>query len=202
MVPSTQVAVPLRWLETREGAADRDVLAHAAQGVRPRRVLVAGVGYTNLSDLSLGPILAERLAARRWPLDARGERQVSVEDMSFGAVHALHWLQAHPPFDAAVFVAASSRGRAPGTVDCADWRIPRVSAEEVQQRVAEAVTGIISLDTLLTVVGYFGGLPPRVVVIDVEPRDEGWGPALSPALEAALPEIEALIGRQVQDCLA
>lgn len=163
---------------------------------RTPRVLVAGVGYSNLRDLSVGPALARRLQARDWPPG------VQVEDLSFGGVHVLHWLQETPPFQAAVFITAAARGRPPGSVHRYPWAAPDVPAEEVQGRVAEAVTGIISLDTLLTVVGYFGGLPARVTVVEVEPRDEDWGQAFSPPVEAALDEVEAVVQREVGHLLA
>jgi hypothetical protein len=55
--------------------------------------------------------------------------------------------------------------------------------------VAEAVSGVISLDNMLTVCGAFGGLPGDVRVIEVEPADMGWGDGFSPTLEAKLPEV-------------
>lgn len=160
-----------------------------------RRILVAGVGYGNLRDLSVGPLLVERWRGQAWP------PAVELEDLSFGAVAVLHWFQANPPFSAAIFVAAAPRGGCPGSVHRYTWDGPRATADEVQQRVAEAVTGIISLDTLLTVVGYFGGLPPTVIVVEVEPRDRAWGTALSPVVEAALDEVERTVHQDVQELL-
>lgn len=194
VAPYTQPAVPIPWPRTHEGPVDATALARARH--RPRRVLVAGVGYSNLSDLSVGPVLVQRLQRHAWP------EGVQVEDLSFGGVHVLHWLQEAPPFDAALFVTATARGRAPGSVHCSVWVAPEVSGEEVQGRVAEAVTGIISLETLLTVVGYFGALPPSVTVVEVEPRDQEWGPTFSAPVEAALSEAEALVERTVAELLA
>ena len=74
-----------------------------------KRILVAGVGYDNLRDLSFGRILIERLRSREWP------PAVHVEDLSFGAIVVLHWLQQDPPFDAALFLAGEQRGRTPGS---------------------------------------------------------------------------------------
>lgn len=187
----TQVAVPLTWPETREGPAS----IAAARPAR-KRVLVAGVGYQNLRDMSVGPIMAERLSALDWP------EGVQVEDLSFGAVHVLHWFQQSESFDAAVFVTAAARGREPGSVHRFAWSAPDVPAEEVQAGVAEAVTGVISLDTLLTVVGYFGALPPRVLVVEVEPRDDSWGPELSPPVEAALDEVADVVREEVLELAA
>ena len=41
-----------------------------------RRVLIGGVGYTNLSDMSVGPVLVERLRRSAWP------DGVDIEDLS------------------------------------------------------------------------------------------------------------------------
>ena len=123
-----------------------------------RRVLVAGVGYTNLRDLSFGPHLVERLRSGVWPPG------VDVEDLSAGAIHVLHALQASPPYAAAILVAGIRRGDPPGTVRRSHWMHPPRPTEEVQERIGEALTGIISLDTLLTVLDHFGALPDDTLV--------------------------------------
>jgi hydrogenase maturation protease len=187
--PYTQPAVAIPWPTTGEGPA-RD--APALHGSARRRVLVGGVGYRNLRDMSVGPELIERLRRTAWPSG------VEIEDLSYGAVHVLHWLQEHPPFDAVVLIAAVARGRPPGAVTRLAWTPPQMTGEAVQGAIAEAVTGVISLDTLLTVLAYFAALPPRVVVIEVEPRDDDWGPEFSPLVRAALDEAVRLVESEVQ----
>ena len=146
------------------------------------RVLVGGVGYRNLRDGSLGPWVSDTLAQR-----ASGS--VEVEDLSYGPVALSHNLHDRPPYDRLVLVAAVERGRAPGTVERYRWDGALPSRDEIQERVAEAVTGVISLDNLLIVCGALGGLPDDVRVIEVEPADENWGESFSPEVEAKLPEI-------------
>jgi hydrogenase maturation protease len=160
-------------------------------------VLVSAVGYRNLRDLSVGPLLLDELRNMEWP------PSVDVEDLSFGAVHVLHWLQerAHP-FIAAVFVAGVRRGRPPGSVTRVEWCAPTLAAEAVQERIAEAVTGVISLDTLLIVLAYFEALPPQVTLIEIEPRDDDWGPELSEPVAAALDQASQLIQEEVRRLLA
>ncbi|KRT64430.1 MAG: hypothetical protein XU10_C0002G0037 [Chloroflexi bacterium CSP1-4] len=175
-------------------APSADAVPGAA--VRGRRVLVGGVGYTNLRDLSAGPLLVERLACLDWPAG------VDVEDLSAGAVHVLHALQAAEPYDAMILVAGVRRGDAPGTVRCAPYRPSRRSDDEIQGWVAEAVTGLISLDALLAILGRFEALPPRVTVIEVEPRDEDWGPVVSEPVQVALAAVETLVRREVEKWLA
>ncbi len=161
-----------------------------------RRVLVAGVGYTNLRDLSFGPHLVERLRSGVWPPG------VDVEDLSAGAIHVLHALQASPPYAAAILVAGIRRGDPPGTVRRSHWMHPPRPTEEVQERIGEALTGIISLDTLLTVLDHFGALPDDTLVIEVEPRDEGWGAELSPPVEAAVSQVDRFVREAVAEALA
>ena len=167
-----------------------------------KRILVARVGYDNLRDLSFGRILIERLRSREWP------PAVHVEDLSFGAIVVLHWLQQDPPFDAALFLAGEQRGRTPGSIHDYTWCLesPRhgcaASPEEIQSRVEDAVTGAISLDTLLIVLGHFGALPRHVRVIEVEPRDHEWGLELSPPVARALTDVEAMVRREVDAMLS
>jgi hydrogenase maturation protease len=146
------------------------------------RTLVAGVGYSNLRDGSVGPTLIAELVRETWPAD------VTVEDLSYGPIAVMQRLQeACPPFDRLVLVSAVRRGRPAGTVTVTPWQGLLPDAAEIQARVAEAVTGVISLDNLLIVVGFFDALPGDVVIVEVEPEDEGWGEGFSPAIQAAWP---------------
>ncbi|MFN8636184.1 MAG: hydrogenase maturation protease [Chloroflexota bacterium] len=153
------------------------------------RVLVGGVGYTNLRDRSIGPLLIERFQDRVWPAD------VVVEDVSYGPIDVLFKLQAEQPgFRLGIFVSAVARGRPPGTVDRYVWQAPTPSVDELQERISEAVTGVVSLENLLLILAHFGALPTRMVVIEVEPEaEESWGPDLSDAARLALDRVEALI---------
>lgn len=146
------------------------------------RILVGGVGYRNLRDGSLGPWLADRLAA-----EARNG--IEVEDLSYGPVAVSHALRERPAYDRLVLVGAVGRGRTPGTIESYRWRGVLPDPEEIQARVAEAVTGVISLENLLVVCGALGGLPDDVRVVEVEPADETWGEGFSPELEGRLQEV-------------
>lgn len=144
------------------------------------RVLIGGVGYRNLRDGSLGPYVADTLAARDG---------IEVEDLSYSPVALSHNLCDREPYDRLVLVAAVRRGRPPGSVSRYRWEGAPLPPEQIQERVAEAVTGVISLDNLLVVCGAFGGLPGDVRVVEVEPDDEGWGEGFSSVVERALPEV-------------
>jgi hydrogenase maturation protease len=150
------------------------------------RVLVGGVGYRNLRDHSIGPWLADRLAGR-------ARNGIEVEDLSYHPIGLAQNLQDREPYDRLVLVSAVTRGREPGTIEAYRWPGELPAPEEVQARVAEAVTGVISLDNLLAVVGTFGGLPDDVRVVEVEPADEGWGEGFSPQVQSRLAEIEETV---------
>ncbi len=153
-------------------------------------VLIAGVGYQNMRDASLGSLLAPALAQQPWPAD------VEVVDMFFGPVHAVHWLQDRPGhFTRVVFVSAVERGRAPASIHAYRWDGALPDPAAIQERVAEAVTGMVSLDGMLIVTGHFGALPAEVFVVEVEPVDTSWGEGLSPAVAARLDAIAAAVRR-------
>jgi len=181
---SAPIAGLLAWPSQAEGPAD----APRAPDGRGR-VLIGGVGYTNLRDRSVGPLLIEQLRRRTWPAD------VIVEDVSYGPIDVLFKLQAEPRgFRLGLFVGAVARGRPEGTVERYRWHASTPSVDDLQGRIGEAVTGVVSLDNLLVILDHFGALPARVVVIEVEPEaEERWGPDLSAPVRAALDKVEALV---------
>jgi hydrogenase maturation protease len=114
---------------------------------------------------------------------------VEVEDVSYHPVGLSQNLQERAPYDRVVFVGAVARGRAPGTVEAYQWDGALPKRDAIQARVAEAVTGVISLENTLIVCAALGGLPDDVRVVEVEPEDEGWGDGFSPTIEATLPKL-------------
>jgi hydrogenase maturation protease len=144
-------------------------------------VMVAGVGYTNLRDLSVGPVLVARLRELDWP------DGVDVDDLSFGPIAVVLQMRDRPGhYQRMVLVSSVERGRVPGGPYSYRWTGELPDPEEIQARVGEAVTGVISVDNLLIVAGHFGALPRDVIVVEVEPEDTGWGPGFTPAIEHIL----------------
>lgn len=148
-----------------------------------RRVLVGGVGYRFLRDLSFGPLLIDRLRKDEWP------EGVEIEDLSYGPVGILHNLDARPPYDRLVLVAGVKRGRPPGSVTRYRWEGRLPDEQEIQARIEEAGSGVISLDNLLVFLTFFRRLPPEVVVVEVEGADEDWGEGFTPEVERVIPEV-------------
>jgi len=146
------------------------------------RVLVGGIGYRNLRDGSIGLHVIERLVGR-------AGNDVEVEDVSYHPVGLSQNLEDRPDYDRIVLVGAVARERAAGTVTAYRWDGLLPDDEEIQTRVSEAVTGVISLDNTLVVCGALGGFPDDVRVVEVEPGSEHWGEELTPEVEERLPEI-------------
>jgi len=139
------------------------------------KILVAGVGYQHLSDLSFGPVLVERMREMEWP------EEVRIEDFGWGPISILHWFEESPgrKFGRAIFAGAVERGREPGNLFTYAWLTDKPDPEVVQQRISEALTGVISLENLLVIAHHFEALPPDTTVIELEPVEQEWGSELS-----------------------
>ena len=153
-----------------------------------RRVLIGTVGYHNLRDYSVGPKLLPQLQAMAWPSG------VDVEEMNWGPIAIVqHFETLAEPYQRVVFLSAISNGRPPGTLTLRRWRGGLPNTQEIQDRVSEAVTGVISLGNLLVVGEYFGIWPAEVIIVDVEPGPEEAGDSFTPAVQAVLPDIFAAV---------
>lgn len=151
-------------------------------------VLIAGVGYYNLRDLSVGPLMLPQLQKLDWP------DHLEFDDFSFGPIAVMQRMQDRPGFfDRVVFLAGVGRGRKPGGIYCYRWKSAFPSNAEVQQCVTEGVTGVVSLDNLLVIGEYFKVWPDEIVVIEVEPLAEDWGPDYSEPVQAAMSVLPGLI---------
>lgn len=147
------------------------------------RVLLAGVGYRNLRDLSLGPLVTDRLQERPWP------DGVEVEDLSYGPIAIMHSLDERPPYDRMVLFSGAKRGGMPGTISRYQWQGELPGEDEIHQRVTEAATGVIDLYNLLIVATYFRKLPADVIVFEVEVADDSFGEEMTPDIEKVIPEL-------------
>jgi hydrogenase maturation protease len=153
------------------------------------RTLVGGVGYHDLRDFSVGPLLVHALREEPWP------DGVVVEDLSYNPVKVVHRLKDEdPPFDRLLVLGAVRRGRRPGSVVAYRWDRALPDPEEIQNRMAEAVTGVVGLDNLLVVTTALGAMPGQVLVVEVEPEVEAVGERLSPAVARGAEHTRRLVG--------
>jgi Ni,Fe-hydrogenase maturation factor len=157
------------------------------------KILVAGVGHPNLRDLSFGQVFLAHLKTLAW------DENVELENLSFGAIAVLQWFQDYPnKFDKVIFVSAAERdGREKGVLETYRWNFPPKTEAEVQDCVNESVTGIISLDNLLTILTYFKVLPEFVEVMELEPIDTEIGFECSPEIEARFDEFTEILKRLI-----
>jgi hydrogenase maturation protease len=151
------------------------------------RVLVGGIGLPWLRDLDFGTQFVRRVEDLDWPAD------VVIEDLSYAAHRVLHRLQELQP-EKVVLVGAMPRDvDPPGTIRRYELDLTPPPEDEVNDRLGEAVGGIIDLDHTLAVVRYWKGFPPGTVVIEVEPGDRAFGLGFSAEVEARVDEILALV---------
>lgn len=156
------------------------------------RILIGGVGYRWQRDASFGLIASDALAHMEWP------DQVDVADLGYGAIYVAQDLaDAEPPYDRLILLAGVVRDREPGRVYRRRWSGTLPDAEEIQARVQEAGAGVVDVDHLLIIAEYFDALPDDVLVIEVEPVDATGGEGLSAETADLLPEVVAMVRREV-----
>jgi len=131
---------------------------------------------------------------------------VVVEDLSYNPIAVVQWLEDEAPerrFTRAVVVGGVARGgRPPGTVTAYRWDGVLPTDDEIQRAVGEAVTGVIALDNTLIVARHFGGLPPDVVVVEVEPAVHEFGDAFSDSVADVFDGVCELVVRLAADTRA
>ena len=156
-------------------------------------LLIAGVGYQYLGDLSFGPKLVERLQSMTWP------EEVRVEDFGYGPLAILDWFEESPGkrFEHAILAGAVEQGREPGTLTTYSWIPGTPDLDLVQERILEAGAGVISLENLLIVAQHFGALPADTSVVELEPVEKEWNTELSALGEERLEQAVEWIQREV-----
>lgn len=156
-----------------------------------KKTLVGGVGYHFMRDLSLGPVLTAQLTELSWP-----EHVVVDADFSYGPVAIVQRFKSEPNLcNKIVLFGAIKRGHPPGTITAYRWQGELPTEDEIQARVGEALTGVVSLDNLLVVGEQFAIWPNEVMVVEVEPADLSWGDGFSPTMAGVMDEIIETIRR-------
>ena len=156
------------------------------------RTLIGGIGYRWRRDASLGVVASDALARLEWP------PQVSVADLGYGAIYAAQDVaDADPPYERLILIAASERGRTPGSIHRYRYEPHAVDPDETLARVREAGAGVIDLDHLLVIGSQMRALPPEVVVFEIEPPDTDPGVELSESGARLLESVIAMIVDEV-----
>src|SRR6266542_1973628 len=110
------------------------------------RTIIAGVGYINLSDSSVGPI---------------------------SVVH--NFVEASPRYERMILITAADFGAKPPALRWHRWPAILPEPGEVQARVVEAATGVIDWKNLLVILQQFEVLPKEVYVLAVQPVKTDFG---------------------------
>jgi hydrogenase maturation protease len=158
----------------------------------PPLILVGGIGLPWLRDLDFGTQFVRRVEDRAWPAG------VVLEDLSYAAHRVLHRLQELVPAKVVLVGAMPRLVDPPGTIRRYRLDLTPPAGEEVHERLAEAVGGIIDLDHTLAVVRHWKGFPTDTTVIEVEPADRSFGLGFSDPVEAAVERVADMVAREAQ----
>jgi hydrogenase maturation protease len=141
------------------------------------KILVLGIGNSLLADEGVGVVAMQQLESR---FAAR-------EDMEFVDGGTLSFTLAVPisECEALLVIDAAELGAAPGTVRSFEGEeMDRFLGENRKSSVHEV--GLMDLRAISLLTGFW---PQHRALIGVQPGFVGWGEELTPAVDAALPQI-------------
>lgn len=150
--------------------------------------LIGGVGYAWQGDLAFGPLAVAALQQLRWPAG------VEIADLSYNPIAVFQQIR-DGAYQRLVLIGAVARGRPGGSYAVYRPAGPLPDADEIQARIVESGSGIISLDNIVIIARFFGALPADTRLIELEPVEDSWGRDLSPQARAALDQTLDLLRR-------
>jgi len=148
--------------------------------------LVLGVGNILMSDDGVGVRLMEHLRDGGPALP--GVEYVDAGTLSFVLLPQIQ------SCDALLILDATRLGEPPGSV-----RLLEGEAMDDFLRTARCSVHEVGIRDLLDMARLTEALPSRRAFLGVEPQATGWGEALSPDVEAALPRAATLARRMLED---
>ena len=155
-------------------------------------ILVGGIGLPWLRDLDYGTQWIVRVREEQWPAD------VLLEDLSYSAHRVLHTLQDLKPSRVVLVGCMPRHVDPPGTIRRYRLDLSPPPLEEVHERLAEAVMGIVDLDHTMVVVRHWQAFPPDTIIVEVEPEDGEFGLGFSDTVEATVAVVAAIVRREVE----
>jgi hypothetical protein len=140
------------------------------------RTIVGIVGLTPVVEAyPLGPRLEAELAAELapWP-------QIAVENMSWSPLHIVQRFEdanttPTAPIARVVLVGAASASTSPGTVAAFRWGGGRTPDAVLQERIYEAVTGIVDIENTLLIGDHFGVWPAECFTVEADLPADAFG---------------------------
>jgi hypothetical protein len=144
------------------------------------KVGIGLVGYYQfVRGYPIGPTLKENIDAATW-LDV----DLVTKEMNWGPIAIVQEFQAEKiEYDRFILVTAVDRGLPQGTVTCRRWLGGELDVLSVQDRVFEAVTGVISMDNLLVIGEHFGIWPKEVITVEAQLNDTAFGDLVMSEME-------------------
>lgn len=138
-----------------------------------RDTLIGIVGYTPVLDcFPLGPRLMDALKS-----GVSGLPSTRVDNMSWSPIHIVQQFQdpgaARP--ERLVLIGTSAVSRCPGSVQAFRWKGGVLPEAVVQERVYEAVTGIVDIENTLMIGEYFGVWPYECYSIEADMQADAFG---------------------------
>lgn len=148
-----------------------------------KKILIGTIGYHNLGNHSIGPVLLPMLQALEWP------EAVEVEEMNWGPIAIVQKFQTlKSPYDRIILLAAIEReDRSIGDIDVFRWMGRLPDEEMIQACVGDAVTGVISVENLLIIGEHFKIWPAETFIVDVEPGPETAGNEFTTEVQKIIP---------------
>jgi len=158
---------------------------------KKRRILVGGIGLPWLRDLDFGTQFIRRIEGETWP------EGVYVEDMSFSGHRVLDRLMELRPHKV-ILVGCMPRDVDPaGTIRRYPLDVDLPEDEDITERLAESIGGIIDLDHILAICRWGKGFPPDTVVIEIEPGDRSFGLGFSEEVEETVDQVLAMVREEL-----
>ena len=135
--------------------------------------LIGIVGYTPVLDCyPLGPRLMAKLET-----SFADRPDVVIENMTWGPIHIVQRFQ-DPEVEAPdrlILIGSASTSQEPGKVDVYRWAGGPLPEQVIQERIYEAVTGIVDIENTLVIGDHFGIWPKDCFSIEVDMQADAFG---------------------------
>jgi hypothetical protein len=141
-------------------------MALSEDPTRSADVLIGIVGFSPVIDaFPLGPKLMDALKAR---LENRPD--IAVENMTWSPIHVVQRFQDDGAVRPrrVVLVGAAAVSQVPGLVQGFRWTGGSVAAAAMQERIYEAVTGVVDLENTLIIGSHFEVWPDEMFGVEVD----------------------------------
>ena len=141
-------------------------MALSEEPTRAADVLIGIVGYSPVIDsYPLGPRLMDGLKAR-----LENRHDIAVENMTWSPIHVVQRFQDEGAIRPrrVVLIGAAAISVAPGRVRGFRWAGGKVPGAAMQERIYEAVTGVVDLENTLIIGSHFEVWPDAIYGVEVD----------------------------------